>query len=127
MLKRTTPGSLTVTSYFNHTFAPDMVMSWGKVERPVFLRFTDNVPELGHDIDLLDELDPLVFGLSTPPDEEVAENRLDERSRVADVFLTIPAAVDELTSRPAPGSASPDPDCPSTITSSGPAAPRSRP
>lgn len=93
---------LTVTSYFNHTFAPDMVMSWGKVERPVFLRFTDNVLELGHDIDLLDELDPLVFGLSTPPDEEVAENRLDERSRVADVFLTTPAAVDELTSRPAP-------------------------
>lgn len=95
-------ATLTVTTYFNHTYAPDMVMSWGKVERPVFLRFTDNVPELGQDIDLLDELDPLVFGLSAPPEEEVVENRLDERSRAADIFLTTPSAVEELTSRPAP-------------------------
>lgn len=94
-------ATLTVTTYFNHTYAPDMVMSWGKIERPVFLRFTDNVPELGHDIDLLDELDPLVFGLSTPPEEEVVKNRLDERSRAANIFLTTPSAVEELTSRPA--------------------------
>src|SRR3954465_13182656 len=28
-------AKLTVTTYFNHTYAPDMVMSWGSVERPV--------------------------------------------------------------------------------------------
>lgn len=95
-------ATLKITNYFNHTFAPDMVLSWGKVERPVFLRFTDNLPELGHDIALLDNLDPFVFGLSTPPRDEAAESRLDERSRVADVFLTTPSAVEELTSRNEP-------------------------
>ena len=55
-------ATVKVTSYFNHTWAPDMVLTWGRVERPVFLRFTDNLPELGEDIELLDRLDPLVFG-----------------------------------------------------------------
>lgn len=43
-----------------------------------------------------------VFGLSTPPLQRVAETRLDERSRAADVLLTTPSAVDELTSRTTP-------------------------
>lgn len=95
-------AKLVLTSYFNHTYAPDMVLSWGKAERPVFLRFTDNVPELARDIDGLDRLDPLVFGLSTPPEKAVTENRLDERSRRADVLLTTPSAVEQLTARPTP-------------------------
>ncbi len=96
-------ATVKITSYFNHTFAPDMVLQWGgQVERPVFLRFTDNLPELGADIELLDPKDPLVFGLSTPPVEAAQENRLDERSRDADVFLTTPTAVEELSSRPMP-------------------------
>ncbi|MFT3832538.1 MAG: hypothetical protein QM711_04350 [Micropruina sp.] len=95
-------AKLTLTSYFNHTYAPDMVMSWGRAERPVFLRFTDNVPELGRDIDQLDRVDPLVFGLSTPPAKAVESNHLDERARRADVLLTGPAAVEELTERPVP-------------------------
>lgn len=95
-------ATVKVTSYFNHTFAPDMVLSWGKAERPVYLRFTDNLPELGEDIELLDRKDPLVFGLSTPPAEAVQESRLDERSRAADILLTAPAAVEELFSRATP-------------------------
>lgn len=95
-------ATVKVTSYFNHTFAPDMLLSWGQAQRPVFLRFTDNVPELGHDIEMLDKLDPLVFGLSTPTASSVVENRLDERSRNADVLLTTPTAVEELTGREAP-------------------------
>ncbi|WOQ17585.1 hypothetical protein [Raineyella sp. W15-4] len=95
-------ATVKVTSYFNHTFAPDIVLSWGKAERPVFLRFTDNLPELGEDIELLDRKDPLMFGLSTPPIEGVQENRLDERTRAADILLTTPAAVDELSARVTP-------------------------
>jgi len=92
-------ASVRVTSYFNHTFAPDMVLSWGKAERSVFLRFTDNLHELSEDIDLLDRDDPLVFGLSTPSMDAVKETRLDERTRAADILLTTPSAVDELSSR----------------------------
>jgi hypothetical protein len=95
-------ATVKVTSYFNHTFAPDMVLSWGRAERSVFLRFTDNLPELGEDIELLDREDPLVFGLSTPSSEAVQENRLDERTRAADILLTTPSAVEELSSRAAP-------------------------
>lgn len=96
-------ATLRVTTYFNHTFAPDMVLTWTKgVERPVFLRFTDNLPELGQDITMLDKLDPLVFGLSTPELSEVEEDQLDAKSREADVLLTTPAAVEELTARATP-------------------------
>ncbi|MEE1619269.1 hypothetical protein [Brachybacterium sp. J153] len=95
-------ATLKITTYFNHTYAPDMMLSWGEVERPVFLRFTDNIPELGQDIAMLDRLDPLVFGLSTPNLSNVDENRLDEKSRSADVLLTTPAAVEELTERRVP-------------------------
>lgn len=95
-------ATLKITTYFNHTYAPDMVLSWGTVERPVFLRFTDNVPELREDIEMLDKLDPLVFGLSTPALSAAEENQLDEQSREADVLLTTPAAVEELTDRETP-------------------------
>lgn len=95
-------ATVKVTSYFNHTYAPDMVMVWGREERGVFLRFTDDVPELAHDIDLLDRFDPLVFGLSTPTSEAIRASRVHERSRDAEVLFTTPAAVDELTSRRAP-------------------------
>lgn len=95
-------ATLKVTSYFNHTWAPDMLLTWGRVERPVFLRFTDNLPELEEDIDLLDPLDPFVFGLSTPPAEKLRESRLGERSRAADILLTTPTAVDELLTRTSP-------------------------
>lgn len=95
-------ATVKVTSYFNHTFAPDMVLSWGTAERPVFLRFTDNLPELGEDLELLDRDDPLVFGLSTPSIEAARENRLDERTRAADILLTTPSAVEELSSRATP-------------------------
>lgn len=98
-LERFDPSATVVTtSYFNHTFAPDMVLRWGKAERPVFLRFTDNIPELAEDIALLDRLDPLVFGLSTPSVETTRQNRMDERSREAEILFTSPAAVEELTS-----------------------------
>lgn len=92
-------ATLTVTDYFNHTYAPDMVLRWGRVERPVFLRFTDNVPELGRDIDLLDRLDPLMFGLSTPRAAEARANRLDQRARDADILLATATAVESLNER----------------------------
>lgn len=93
-------ATVKITTYFNHTYAPDMVLRWAKdVERPVFLRFTDNLPELGEDISMLDKLDPLIFGLTTPELSESDEDHLDETSRQADVLLTTPAAVEELTTR----------------------------
>lgn len=56
------------TSYFNHTFAPDLLLSWPeKVERPVFLRFTDNLDELKDGLGKVDVRNPLFFGLTSPP------------------------------------------------------------
>lgn len=95
-------AKVSLTSYFNHSLAPDMVLSWGKVERQVFLRFTDNVRELVHDIDQLGRLDPLVFGLSTPSADAVEDNSIHERSKQADVLFTAPDALDALTHRDAP-------------------------
>lgn len=90
-------ASLELTSHFNHTFAPDMMMRWGRIERPVFLRFTDNLLDLKQDLSILDEHDPIVFGLATPSSELVDELELGDKSRDADLLLAAPEAVEKLT------------------------------
>ena len=91
-------ASLDVTRYFNHSYAPDMVLSWGKKDsRQVFLRFTDDVPALNDDIRRLESLDPLVFGLSTPRPEALAESHIDDVAREADALFAAPQAVDVLS------------------------------
>lgn len=73
------------TSYFNHTFAPDLVLNWpDNEERPVYLRFTDNLNELKDDLLKVDVSNPLFFGLTRPheaSDESYAhlENVAQER------------------------------------------------
>lgn len=90
-------ATLDVTRYFNHSYAPDMVLSWGKEVRQVFLRFTDDVPSLNEDIKRLESLDPLVFGLSTPTSAALADSHVDDVAREADVLFAAPQAVDVLS------------------------------
>ena len=53
------------TEFFNHTYAPDLVMSWDgtKTDRPVYLRATDSERYLAEDIRLLHERDPMIMPL----------------------------------------------------------------
>lgn len=53
------------TGYFNHTYAPDLVLRWSnqKDERHVFLRASDNESYLREDIHLLQDRNPIFVPL----------------------------------------------------------------
>ncbi|WOF23666.1 hypothetical protein N8K70_03025 [Microbacterium betulae] len=53
------------TEYFNHTYAPDLVLTWAglKADRKVYLRTTDREQYLAEDIQLLQQRDPMIMPL----------------------------------------------------------------
>lgn len=57
------------TDYFNHSFAPDLVMSWKtagrkKEERPIFLRGSIETAIIGQDLTALSHEDPVILSLN---------------------------------------------------------------
>lgn len=86
------------TSYFNHTFAPDLVLNWSdNEERPVYLRFTDNLAELREDLLKVDVSHPLFFGLTKPPGgNENAYSSLEETAQTRNALVTDAEGVDTL-------------------------------
>jgi hypothetical protein len=84
------------TDYFNHTFVPDLVLSWSGGERPLFLRRRVLSSEVAEDVDRLGKRDPFFFGLDdrvpTSPDEveQVSGALQSNRS----TLVTQPRAVD---------------------------------
>ncbi len=92
------------TEYFNHTFAPDLVLSWPNDatvnDRYVYLRFNDDIAYLTDGLDRLQGVEPIVFGLTaTPHDEpdEIAHLRTTASERRT--LVTDPAAVSTFISR----------------------------
>ena len=94
-------ASVKATNYFNHTFAPDFVMTWpDKTTRPVYLRLTYDLEALVDDVALIDSADPLIFGLTSPESEQAgpAINEAINTSSGAAMF-TEPAALERLIDR----------------------------
>lgn len=82
------------TEYFNHTFAPDFVMTWADMsERHVFLRPTYDMQGMAEDLRLIEAANPLIFGL-TQPTERVSE--LDNAIGDAHGLFTEPSALARL-------------------------------
>lgn len=74
------------TGYFNHTYAPDLVLNWPgeKDERHVYLRTSDSARYLAEDIDLARDRDPIFVPLSgvvDPDDNREALAVKSKRSR----------------------------------------------
>lgn len=86
------------TSYFNHTFAPDLVLNWSdNEERPVFLRFTDNLAELRDDLLKVDVAHPLFFGLTRPPGgNEDSYSSLEDTAQDRHALVTDAEGIDTL-------------------------------
>ena len=64
------------TDHFNHTFAPDMVITWpgrDSQERWVYLRLSDNARDLSHDIPVIGRHEPIVVSISRTGAEEVSK------------------------------------------------------
>lgn len=87
------------TNYFNHTFAPDFVMTWpDETSRRVYLRLTYNLDALVDDVALIDSPDPLIFGLTSPESVE-AQPAIGEVIANTNAMFTEPAALERLIDR----------------------------
>ncbi|MEV0120664.1 hypothetical protein AB0I16_03765 [Streptomyces sp. NPDC050703] len=98
------------TGYFNHTFVPDLVMTWGegsrKQERDVFLRFSLRAANVGRDVQALAQGSPVLLALKgSDVAEEIATVR-QEIEEAGEVLVTDVPALDEIRStgaEPTPG------------------------
>lgn len=87
------------TNYFNHTFAPDFVMTWpDETSRRVYLRLTYDLDALVDDVELIDSNDPLIFGL-TSPESVRAQPAIDEAIAGTEAMFTEPSAMERLIDR----------------------------
>jgi hypothetical protein len=96
------------TNYFNHTFSPDFMLRWSRDsngDRPVYLRFTDDLAELAADVDRLQARHPLMIGLERLP--EGGEEHLSQHATRAHALVTDSASLasleDERNSEPVVG------------------------
>src|SRR6266704_2513967 len=80
------------TQYFNHSFAPDIVLSWPGSqirERYVYLRSTQQPDLLSEDVDRLGDQEPIVLGLGQIPRETIsARSRLHENAQDRNTLVT---------------------------------------
>lgn len=93
------------TTYFNHSFVPDFVLTWPREQnrtRDVFLRLDTSEQFLLGDLKYLSETGPLLLGLADLPAEEerlqsavaAAGDRPEKAKRPT--MVTEPGAIDEL-------------------------------
>ncbi|TDK23956.1 hypothetical protein E2F48_14270 [Arthrobacter crusticola] len=89
--------SIRDTSYFNHTYAPDLILNWdATTERPVYLRFTDNLPELREGISRLDFENAFVFGLTRPQEDAEGFPQLEQSAQDHQALITDAAGIETL-------------------------------
>lgn len=87
------------TNYFNHTFAPDFVMTWAdQTIRRVYLRLAYDLDALVDDVALIDSTDPLIFGL-TSAESTQAQPAIDAAIADTDAMFTEPEALERLIDR----------------------------
>lgn len=85
------------TSYFNHTYAPDLILNWEeKAERPVYLRFTDNLAELREGISRFDFENAFVFGLTRPQEDTEGFPQLEQSAQDHHALITDADGIETL-------------------------------
>ncbi|KFU75301.1 hypothetical protein SAMN04489729_6981 [Amycolatopsis lurida] len=104
-IERLDPGvGITDTEYFNHSYAPDLVLTWPgtKQEREVYLRYNLRSARAARDVDLLGGSAPVFFSLDSRHDDAaVADDLEDDLEAESDTLVTNAPAIDGFTSRPA--------------------------
>lgn len=96
--------SIRRTGYFNHTYAPDLVLKWpaAKDERHVYIRTSDSARYLAEDIDLARDRDPIFVPLSgvaeDTGDDAEAPLSLAIKSRQSRALIAGAATIDALGS-----------------------------
>jgi hypothetical protein len=93
------------TEYFNHSFMPDLVLEWphspGVQPRFVYIKFTGDREYFVRDVELVEEREPIVFGIGDDETQETLAADLE----AANTLLTDPyglaTVIDETGSSPA--------------------------
>ncbi|MGW0206135.1 hypothetical protein ACWDZ8_10045 [Streptomyces sp. NPDC003233] len=88
------------TEYFNHTFSPDLVLSWPgatkRLKRYVFLRLPDSPSYFAEDVETVSELHPIIYGLDGGTDLSASLNAVSRFSRENNVLVTDVHGIDRL-------------------------------
>jgi hypothetical protein len=88
------------TDYFNHTFAPDFVLSWpDQIDRHVYLRFTYDLVSVADDVSLIDRRNALIFGLTRPEDDRAGLDSIADAASTHDAMFTDAEALENLIDR----------------------------
>lgn len=96
------------TGYFNHTYMPDMVISWKGSDdsRPLYIRNRINSDVTAAEIRGLGSKEPVVLSLATA-DSDTAETVRASMGRIKHGLVTDVASVNSIASKEAAGSGSP--------------------
>jgi hypothetical protein len=92
------------TDYFNHSFAPDFILQWGRnqaFKRPVYLKFADDPGYLAKELHFVADCHPLVVelgadmsqGSHAAPEDR---GRLEETAKSNDTMVTDPDGLANL-------------------------------
>ncbi len=78
-IERLDPAAVIVkTDYFNHSYAPDLVLSWGnKQDREIYLRYSLRSASAARDVGLLGGTSPVFFSLDSSHDDDQAVESLE--------------------------------------------------
>ncbi|MBA4866277.1 hypothetical protein H1V43_34155 [Streptomyces sp. PSKA54] len=83
-----TRATVKKTDFFNHSFAPDLVLSWpNERERFVFLKSDTRPAVLRDDVEAIRKHDPIVFALDPVNDNPLGMDQRGESSRDDDTLL----------------------------------------
>lgn len=82
------------TDYFNHTYAPDLVLRWdkGKEERQVYLRTSGNPKYLREDVAVVSERKPILMPLAPLHNPDQVEE-LERESASSSTLIADPASL----------------------------------
>lgn len=106
-VKETDPRiEVSATEYFNHTFAPDLVLSWPADNRSryLYIRTSPDPLRLQEDVSYLAPRHPVLFNLGRVTDESDAGRALTQMSVDTDVLVTdalgLGAVIDDRRTNP---------------------------
>ena len=92
---------ITRTEYFNHTYAPDLVLNWAadKSRRYLYIRTDSDPDRLAQDANILADKRPVLFSLPRMLDRDRQRDRLHSLTSEADVLVTDVAALEAVIER----------------------------
>lgn len=87
-----------VTDHFNHSFVPDLVLSWPgtKDTRQVFLRTAFNEADIRRDIDVLGAERPVLLSLARLPERDESTSVLRTRAKETNSLVADPYGLEVL-------------------------------